>query len=62
MNKRIEHIIKFESRVKSFVKGTFDEKRILKDCAKPHSKTNNKLPLKTNEGEIFKSLPIFEPP
>ena len=46
MNKRIEHIIKFESRVKSFVKGTFDEKRILKDCAKPHSKTNNKLPLK----------------
>ena len=46
MNKRIEHIIKFESRVKSFVKGTFDEKRILKDCAKIHSKPNNKLPLK----------------
>ena len=46
MNKRIEHIIKFESRVKSFVKGTFDEKRILKDCARIHSKPNNKLPLK----------------
>ena len=45
MKKRIEHIIKYESRVKSFVKDTFDEKRILKDCAKIHSKKNNKLPL-----------------
>ena len=46
MKKRIEHIIKYESRVKSFVKGTFDERRILEDCAKIHSKTNKKLPLK----------------
>jgi len=46
MKKRIEHIIKYESRVKSFVKGTFDERRILEDCAKIHSKKNKKLPLK----------------
>jgi len=46
MKKRIEHIIKYERRVKSFVKGTFDEKRILADCAKIKSKPNNKLPLK----------------
>ena len=46
MKKRIEHIIKYESRVKSFVKGAFDERRILEDCAKIHSKTNKNLPLK----------------
>ena len=46
MKKRIEHITKYESRVKSFVKGTFDERRILEDSAKIHSKTNKKLPLK----------------
>ena len=46
MKKRIEHIKKYESRVKSFVKGTFDEKRILEDYTKMKSKPNNKLPLK----------------
>ena len=46
MKKRIEHIIKYESRVKSFVKGTFDERRILEDFAKINSKTYKKLPLK----------------
>ena len=46
MKKRIEHIIKYESRVRSFVKGTFDERRILEDSAKIYSKTNKKLPLK----------------
>jgi len=46
MKKRIEHIIKHESRVKSFVKGTFDERRILEDKAKIHSKTSKNLPLK----------------
>ena len=46
MKKRIEHIIKYESRVKSFVKGTFDKNRVLEDCVKINSKTNNELPLK----------------
>ena len=46
MKKRIEHIIKYESRVKSFVADTFDEKRMLEDCTKIQSKPNNKLPLK----------------
>jgi len=46
MKKRIEHIVKHESRVKSFVKGTFDERRILEDKAKIHSKTSKNLPLK----------------
>ena len=45
MKKRIEHIVKYESRVKSFVKDTFDKKRIIEDCAKIHSKKNDKLPL-----------------
>ena len=45
MKKRIEHIIKHESRVKSFVKGTFDERRIIEDKAKIHSKTSKNLPL-----------------
>ena len=46
MKKRIEHIIKYESRVKSFVADTFDEKRMLEDYTKIQSKPNNKLPLK----------------
>ena len=46
MKKRIEHIVKYESKVKSFVKGTFDEKRILQDAAKIHAKTSNEYPLK----------------
>ncbi len=46
MKKRIEHIKKYESRVKSFVKGTFDEERILADWANIQSKQKNKLPLK----------------
>ena len=46
MKKIIEHIIKYESRVKSFVADTFDEKRMLEDCTKIQSKPNNKLPLK----------------
>ncbi len=46
MKKRIEHIVKYESRVKSFVKDTFDKKRIIEDCAKIHSKKNDKLPLR----------------
>ena len=46
MKKRIEQIIKYESRVKSFVADTFDEKRMLEDYTKIQSKPNNKLPLK----------------
>ena len=46
MKKRIKHIIKYESRVKSFVADTFDEKRMLEDYTKIQSKPNNKLPLK----------------
>ena len=46
MKKRIEQIIKYESRVKSLVEGTFDGKRILEDCKKTHSKTKINLPLK----------------
>jgi len=46
MKKRIAHIIKYESRVKSFVADTFDEKRMLEDYTKIQSKPNNKLPLK----------------
>ena len=46
MKKRIAHIIKYETRVKSFVTGTFDGNRILEDCKKIHSKTRKKLPLK----------------
>ena len=46
MKKRIEYIIKYESRVKSFVADTFDEKRMLEDYTKIQSKPNNKLPLK----------------
>ena len=32
-------------KIKDLVKGTFDENRILEDCAKTHSKRNKKLPL-----------------
>jgi len=46
MKKRIENIIKYESRVKSFIADTFDEKRMLEDYTKIQSKPNNKLPLK----------------
>ena len=46
MKKRIEHIVKYESKVKSFVKGTFDEKQILEDSGKIHSKTSKNFPLK----------------
>ena len=46
MKKRIEHIIKYENKVKSFVRGTFDEKRILKDSAKIHFRTGHNFPLK----------------
>ena len=46
MKKRVEYIIKYESKVKSFVRGTFDEKRILKDSAKIHFRTGHNFPLK----------------
>ena len=46
MKKRIEHIIKYEGRVKSFVKGTFDDNRILEDWKKNQSKTIINFPLK----------------
>ena len=46
MKKRIEHIIKYEGRVKSFVEGTFDDNRILEDWKKNQSKTIINFPLK----------------
>jgi Asp-tRNA(Asn)/Glu-tRNA(Gln) amidotransferase A subunit family amidase len=46
MKKRIEHINKYEGRVKSFVKGTFDNDRILEDWTKNQSKASIKFPLK----------------
>ena len=46
MKKRIQHIIKYENKVKSFVRGTVDEKRILKDSAKIHFRTGHNFPLK----------------
>ena len=46
MKKRIQHIIKYENKVKSFVRDTFDEKRILKDSAKIHFRTGHNFPLK----------------
>ena len=46
MKKRIEHIIKYEGRVKSFVEGTFDDNRILEDWKKNQAKTIINFPLK----------------
>ena len=46
MRRKIEHIIEHECKVKSFVKGTFDEKRILVDLDKICSKTSSNQTLK----------------
>ena len=43
MRRKIEHIIEHECKVKSFVKGTFDEKRILVDLDKICSKMCEKI-------------------
>ena len=46
IRRKIEHIIEHECKVKSFVKGTFDEKRILVDLDKICSKTSSNQTLK----------------
>ena len=46
MRRKIEHIVEHECKVKSFVKGTFDEKRILVELDKICAKTSSNLTLK----------------